>query len=237
MKILPIRLGHVSAYLVSSKGTAMLVDTGLPGSSRSIKTSLAKAGVVADNLNLIVLTHAHYDHAGCAARLKEEFNAPLLCTEEESVHLEAGTTPFPHGLNPYARIITAAGRKLLGTRRQFDPCTADITIKDSLRLESWGIAGTALPFPGHSAGSLALILDSGEVFIGDGAFNIFPSSVVPPLADSTALLLESWKKLLSYDFHTIYPGHGRPFRREKLENSLTKLERIDRKINRKRTNT
>ncbi len=233
MTIQTIRLGHVSAYLVTHKGAAMLVDTGIPGGCRTLKKAIAKAGVTPDNLRLIVLTHAHYDHAGCAAKLRHDYNAPLLCTATEATHLVAGTTPFPHGLNPYARVITAAGRKILGNRRQFEPCSADVTIENTFRLENYGFAGILMPFPGHSAGSLAVIFDSGEVFIGDGAFNIFPSAVVPPLADSTSLLLESWNKLLSYDFHTVYPGHGRHFTREKLEKSLPKLE----KINRKRTRT
>jgi glyoxylase-like metal-dependent hydrolase (beta-lactamase superfamily II) len=119
----------------------------------------------------------------------------------------------------------------MGGRRQFTPLVPDISIDGPFDLAKYGLEGTALPLPGHSAGSIGVILDTGEAFVGDAAFNIFPRTVVPPLADDPAALLESWRILLSSGARTFYPGHGKPFGREKLEASLPRLESLAARIN------
>jgi glyoxylase-like metal-dependent hydrolase (beta-lactamase superfamily II) len=78
---------------------------------------------------------------------------------------------------------------------------------------------------GHTRGSISIVLESGEAFVGDTCFNVFSlvrSSVFPPFADNTELLYESWKILLDSNAKIFLPGHGRPFIREKLATSLEK---------------
>jgi glyoxylase-like metal-dependent hydrolase (beta-lactamase superfamily II) len=90
-------------------------------------------------------------------------------------------------------------------------------------LNPFGIEGRVVPTPGHSRGSVSVILESGEAFVGDTGFNVpFVSrkSVFPPWAEDVAVLGESWKKLLLSGARMFYPGHGRPFDREKLRRSL-----------------
>ena len=78
---------------------------------------------------------------------------------------------------------------------------------------SFGIAGSILPTPGHTAGSLSILLPDGSAFAGDLAFNVFPwgGPIFPPFADDVTRLLESWNLLLARAAKTIYPGRGKPF--------------------------
>jgi glyoxylase-like metal-dependent hydrolase (beta-lactamase superfamily II) len=230
-EVLSISLGHVHAYLLKKRGIGVLIDTGLPGSAPSILRRLRSGGLDIGDLRLIVLTHAHYDHAGAAADLRAACGAQILASRLELQHLGEGRTPFPRGLNPYARLASKTGRRLMGSRRQFKPLVPDISIDSPFDLVAYGLEGQAVPLPGHSAGSLCVILDSGEAFVGDAAFNIFPRSVVPPLADDPAALLESWRLLLASGARTFYPGHGKPFGREKLQSSLLRLERLTARMN------
>jgi glyoxylase-like metal-dependent hydrolase (beta-lactamase superfamily II) len=216
----------VHVYLIITKEGAALVDCGLPVSLKRISKAIFAEGRELSAVRLIILTHAHYDHAGSAAALKEATGAELLCSTPEAPHLSAGWTPFPTGLNPYARLVSGIASRSMGDRQQFTPVEATIGIDDSYRLDSYGIAGRAIPTPGHSAGSLSLILDSGDAFVGDICFNIFPRSVVPPLADDIEKLLDSWRLLLESGAERFYPGHGSSFSREKLERSLPKLEKL-----------
>ncbi len=225
-RITPIRLLHVNAYLVQQDGINMLVDTGLPGSRGRLISAVNRAGVELTSIGLIILTHAHYDHAGGVSAIQAAAKAPVLCTAIEAVHLREGRTPFPRGQNGYARVFSSVSRKLMGNRRQFDPCMADITITDQYELNNFGLPGRVFPLPGHSAGSLGVLLDSGDAFIGDAAFNISPSSVVPPLADDPEILLESWQKLLDRGALRFHPGHGGYFTAEKLKLSIPKLQKL-----------
>lgn len=225
-RVVPIRCGHVHVYLILTDDTAVLVDCGLPISLKTVRKAVLSAGSELGNIGLILLTHGHYDHTGAAAALKKASGAEILCSRAETAHLRAGRTPFPRGLNPYARLVSGLASRSMGEREQFAPVEPTIEIEGSYPLDRFGIQGRALPTPGHSAGSISLLLDSGEAFVGDACFNIFPLSVVPPLADDPAQLVESWRILLDSGAERFYPGHGKPFTREKLKRSMPKLERI-----------
>ena len=55
----------------------VLVDTGAPGDLRTILAALQRHKVAPKDLALILLTHGHSDHAGCAAELKRRSGAQV----------------------------------------------------------------------------------------------------------------------------------------------------------------
>jgi glyoxylase-like metal-dependent hydrolase (beta-lactamase superfamily II) len=68
--------------------------------------------------------------------------------------------------------------------------------------------------PGHSAGSVTVLLETGEAFVGDLAMNALPlrlSPGLPILAEDPAAVVRSWETLLELGVTTVYPAHGRPF--------------------------
>ncbi|MCX6681538.1 MAG: hypothetical protein NTY71_00930 [Methanoregula sp.] len=67
--------------------------------------------------------------------------------------------------------------------------------------------------PGHSAGSISVILENGDAFTGDLIFPSIPSGkpCLPFWADDPAEVYASVRKLLAYQPKIMYPGHGRPF--------------------------
>ena len=73
--------------------------------------------------------------------------------------------------------------------------------------------------PGHSWGSVSVLLDSGEAFVGDLAMNMFPMRLKPGLpifGDDVQVVKNSWRKLLDMGAKTVYPAHGKPFPVETL---------------------
>ena len=57
-------LGFVSAYVLARGNAATIVDTGVPGSAAAIGESLAALGLNYNDVEHVVLTHNHQDHAG-----------------------------------------------------------------------------------------------------------------------------------------------------------------------------
>src|ERR1043165_459055 len=55
----------------------VLVNTGAPGDLKRILTDLKDHGVAVKDLALILLTHGHSDHAGCAAELRRRSGAQI----------------------------------------------------------------------------------------------------------------------------------------------------------------
>ena len=66
--ILPF--GMVNAHLIITEAGCILVDAGLPDSEHKIERVLARYGLTLHSIKLIIVTHAHVDHAGSAARLR-----------------------------------------------------------------------------------------------------------------------------------------------------------------------
>jgi glyoxylase-like metal-dependent hydrolase (beta-lactamase superfamily II) len=93
-------------------------------------------------------------------------------------------------------------------------------------LESYGIQGKLIYTPGHSSGSMSLLLDTGDAFVGDLAFGWFPMRIgpgMPIFAEDTnaiSVIKESWRKLLFNGAKQIYPAHGKPFNANVLEKLL-----------------
>ena len=215
-----VALGTVNAYLLENEGRLFLIDSGLKGSEKRISSACTRFGVSPDNVEMILLTHTHYDHAGGAAAVRVQSGAKLLVHRAEADILRNGYSPFPAGANGIGRVAAAAFGKLMGGGSAFPAVEPDIEIDAPTDLHSYGFPGQAIPVPSHSVGSVAFLTDSGDCFCGDVLFNVFPGTVFPPFADDSAALPAQWRLLLEDGARQFYPGHGRPFSREKVEREL-----------------
>jgi hydroxyacylglutathione hydrolase len=77
--------------------------------------------------------------------------------------------------------------------------------------------------PGHSWGSVSVLLDNGEAFVGDLAMNMLPMRLKPGLpifGDDVQIVKNSWQKRLDMGAKTVYPAHGKPFPEEILYEAL-----------------
>ena len=94
---------------------------------------------------------------------------------------------------------------------------------DGYSLKDFGISGRVVYTPGHTKGSVSVVLDSGEAFVGDLAMNKFPlrlSAGLPILAEDITAVRESLEHLLELNVTTVYPGHGKPFSMKKIREAL-----------------
>ena len=73
-------------------------------------------------------------------------------------------------------------------------------------------------------GSVSVLLDAGEAFVGDLAMNRFPLRFFPGLpifADDLDAVTASWQLLLAQGARTVYPAHGKPFPAEVIQRALS----------------
>ena len=92
-----------------------------------------------------------------------------------------------------------------------------------MSLAGYGIPGKIIYTPGHSVGSVSVLLDSGDAFVGDLAMNAFPLRLSPGLpifAEDMEKVKASWRRLLGDGAKTVYPAHGKPFAAELIRKSL-----------------
>ena len=206
MNLVKIRLSMVNAYLIRDSGGAVLVDTGMPETAPKL---LEQLGERIGDLKLIVLTHAHTDHFGGLGAVKKVCPAPVAVHRKDAPWVEKGINGPMKGQTPIGRF--AAGRPQpeasdLGV-------TPDILWDDTLDLLPYGVQGRLLHTPGHTAGSAAAVLTSGDILIGDMLMGMLPRHVpkTPFIAEDMDALVQSLKRLLALEPKALWPGHGGPF--------------------------
>lgn len=221
-KIDAIATGPVQSYLIRQDGV-ILVDAGTPKKSKKILSDIASAGTTPDEVNLIVITHGHYDHIGSAKDMAEACQAKIAMHANEKEWLEQGRTVMPPGATTRGKIL-AGIMKIFSPMIKFPSGNVDIVISDEgMSLKEYGISGKVFFTPGHSPGSLSVLLENGDAFVGDLCMSapiMRKAPGFPIFADSYEQIKSSWKLLLDNGAKTIYPGHGKPFPAENLREGL-----------------
>lgn len=87
----PIRLGAVNAFVIKDEGLT-LIDTGYTNSMSAIVSALRNGSEDPMAIKRIILTHAHPDHVGSAAAIKQTLGVPVLAHELEVPLLEEGSS-------------------------------------------------------------------------------------------------------------------------------------------------
>lgn len=226
VSIITIPMGHSNSYLIISEGQGILVDAGCPGKIKNLQTALEKNHLDFSDIALVVLTHTHYDHVGCLAGIKERSGAKILVHAEEKEYLENGMTPFPEGTLWFSKIISRVGTTIMSSKSKYQPVSPDIVVRDGCYLGRYIHHAKIIPTPGHTKGSISLVIENEAAFVGDTLFNAIPGTVFPPFADDVPELLKSWRVLVDSGCRTFYPGHGRPLTFQKLKDSYE--ERVKR---------
>src|SRR3954471_18747499 len=74
---------YTNWYLVETDGRMTIVDTGVPSSWRSFHEALRQLGRSADDVEAVILTHAHFDHVGFAEKARAELGVPVWVHEDD----------------------------------------------------------------------------------------------------------------------------------------------------------
>lgn len=222
-KLFRYTIGKSNMYLIVNGCQSVLVDTGASSNVNRILGKLKKHNLNPEDISLIILTHVHYDHAKALADLKKVTGASVISGFPENKLLELGSSPLPQGINLFSKTMSAIGQ-LAGVGK-FKPLHADIVVDNTFPLNEYGINGKIIPTPGHTEGSISIIVDNETAIVGDTMFNIGPGSIIPPFANDLTSLYESWEMLYRMRIQTFYPGHGKPIKREQLKSSLPQLRK------------
>jgi glyoxylase-like metal-dependent hydrolase (beta-lactamase superfamily II) len=208
--VMTIKLPLANAYLVRGE-RAIIVDTGAPGDAPAILRAAARHRVSPRDIALILLTHAHVDHFGGAAALRDATGAPIAIHPADAPLLASGRNPDLAATGVEGRIF----RPFLPWSAP--PLTPDLLIDAAFDLHSFGVAGEIIATPGHSAGSISLLLPGGALIAGDllrGGFmggRLLPATPnLPFYVDQPAQLSASIERALALPITTLYVGHGGP---------------------------
>src|SRR3982074_2470041 len=128
--------GGLASYLITSPQGHILVDTAMPEATPQIKASIEKLGFKVTDIKYLLNTHAHVDHAGGLAEMKQASGARLVAGEADKPLLEGGYYPGQ-------REETVLG---------FPPVKVDRAVHEGDTVTVGDVTLTARETPGHSPG-------------------------------------------------------------------------------------
>jgi len=211
-----IRLHASNCYLIAGDG-AILVDAGLSGEGTLILKRLIAKGIRPVDLQLILLTHGHADHAGAATEVAKATGAPIALRYEDARWITSGQEVPAPPVTTWAKAISKLlSARFLKTAMSTPRFTPDIILSSGTQsLDKYGVPATILHTPGHTAGSISVVFEDGRAIVGDLAMNGLPSSPFKPtppiVAQDPSLLPKSWTGIREFGAKTIFPGHGKSF--------------------------
>lgn len=216
--------GRSNVYLVVWNGINILVDTAKKSSRQHLLDVIEGLPRSHRRVDYLVLTHTHYDHCRNAAYLKGQKHCRIIMSAFEKKSAEDGFTVLPKGTNAFSARISLLGNFLGSKCFGYENFSPDIVLTENYTFPTSGNQLKIIATPGHSKGSLSLIV-SDYVLVGDALFGIFKESVFPPFADNVPQLIQSWKKLLATDSKVFLPGHGQAVSRERLERAVKRFSK------------
>lgn len=220
-----IPVGIDNCFLLRGERT-VLIDGGAPYGSSAFLRAMQSLSIDPKEIELILLTHGHWDHIASLGFVREQSGAKVAVHQRDQVWVENGTPPFPPGVNSYGRGMIWLAERLI--HPHLLPVKVDIAFGDEgFSLDEYGIPGRVIHTPGHTMGSVMVLLEGGEAFVGDMAMNAWflrSTPGLPILAEDINMVVASWKKVLPLGIQQVYPSHGKDFPVDVIQKEIAAFE-------------
>lgn len=198
-----IKCGNGNCYIVENGTCGVLVDTG----KKEFMDKVIQACRLY-HVKLIVLTHAHFDHAENAAQLSDTLGIPIAMSENDLDLIQSNTNQSLYATSILGKIVLSASLKEFSARPMaaFKPA---VFLQDGDSLSDYGIDAQIIALPGHTNGSIGIDVEKKYLIAGDALMNMFYPTV-SMLFHNRDAMLESAKRISGIGDRIIYFGHGKP---------------------------
>jgi glyoxylase-like metal-dependent hydrolase (beta-lactamase superfamily II) len=191
-EVVPIITVGGNAYLLKGKHIA-LVDTLHPKAYKKIEKALSDEGVSVGDIEFVLVTHNHFDHAGNVAKIKSLSGAKVIAGAEDAGLIEGTELQPPLSrLSWLGKAMSNLPKSWVDRYQKFDK--------------------TMIELPGHTGGGVGYLdRELKRAFIGDIVSYFYSRPGMPALVASESLedIYASQELLAGLDLRTAYPGHGK----------------------------
>jgi metallo-beta-lactamase class B len=142
----------ISSFLITTPAGHILLDTGFETTVPRIRDSVTKLGFRMEDIKIILNSHAHLDHAGGHASMKQLTGAQILMSEADAALLAGGGT---NDFTPFSAEM-----------KGFRPARADRLLQDGEKVTLGDTTLTCHLTPGHTRGCTTWtmdVMDDGKV--------------------------------------------------------------------------
>jgi glyoxylase-like metal-dependent hydrolase (beta-lactamase superfamily II) len=185
----------IATVVIHDRGGVVLVDPGPSSTLPVLRRELDRAGIAMSDVDAVVLTHIHLDHAGASGTLVREYPRLRVYVHEQGA---------PHMIDP-TRLLASAARlygddmdRLWGEFRPV-PAEAIVALQGGERIRVGGRELDVAYTPGHASHHVSYhVRDTGLALVGDTAgIRLTPDGYVMPPTPPPDIDLEAWAVSLS----------------------------------------
>jgi glyoxylase-like metal-dependent hydrolase (beta-lactamase superfamily II) len=198
----------VAAYVLKGSKIA-LVDCGYASSAETVLGGLLELGIPPSEVDYLVPTHVHLDHAGAAGYLLPHMPKAKVIAQERGVpHLVDPTRLIDSATRVFGKeFIDAYGRPTAIERERILP------VGEELHVDLGGISFTAIHSPGHAPHQISVFVEREKVLVSADAVGIvYPSlslliPTTPPPSLDPLELGRTTGRLAQLDARTLLAPH------------------------------
>ncbi|MBN1633493.1 MAG: MBL fold metallo-hydrolase [Ignavibacteria bacterium] len=214
-KVLGLRC---NTFLLTCKNGNILIDTGRKNRRKKLFKNIESVNLKKPGIDFLILTHSHFDHCENAAYLQLQKGCKIILSEKEKDYAIHGTLLAPGNM----KFLADTAAVLFKNFGQYESFIPDIMIREDTDLKQHGFDVEIIETPGHSPGSVSVIINNEIAIAGDTLYGVFPLNVCPLLRDDMNQLINSWKKLLDTGCELYLPAHGFSIKRKLLQQQYDK---------------
>lgn len=202
-------------YIIIRNNKALIID---PCISEEALLYIKDNSLLVD---YIILTHEHYDHISGVNWLKEMFDCKVVCHEECADAIKNPSKNLSKYFDVLVDIIPSDNGSKDFYKIEPYSCAADITFEKRMKMEWFGHTIDLISTPGHSKGSICILIDNQQLFSGDSLLRDYPTVTRLSGGSRKAYTEHTLKflKQLSLGIR-VYPGHFEDFLLEDRVNKL-----------------
>lgn len=203
-----LRIGHV--YAIVGDAGVTLIDTSIRGVANRMDRELASIGKRLRDVRHILITHAHPDHIGSAAQIKQRSGAQIWIGARDAA-VARGHEPIPR---PKPQDLQGISRWIGGLIPDVKqpPVEVDRELHEGDVLDEILPGLTVVETPGHSYGHISFYYPARKLlFVGDAIMHLLGLSVpIPFFTTDMAEAKRSIAKIAGMELDILCFGHGAP---------------------------
>ncbi|MFT6819644.1 MAG: hydroxyacylglutathione hydrolase [Myxococcota bacterium] len=225
VSVTTLRRGYSNVHLIESGDAVVVFDGGYASEVRHLTRVLELRNLTWVDIDAVIVSHGHADHAGGAEWISEQAGAPIVVGEGDSGRVTTGTKEPLCPTSGWAR--RRAKRDFGASYMPFAPdvlvpVNAGLPLSDLLSQPN--LPGEVIAEPGHTDGSLMYVV-GGVAFVGD----LFRGSLLGNKAvrhfyicdlEDNALDVRALLDSDAPNAQVFFPGHFGPVTRDSVEDML-----------------
>jgi glyoxylase-like metal-dependent hydrolase (beta-lactamase superfamily II) len=202
-----VLLGRFQCYVWRDADGVTLIDTGAADAGGELARALDEIGLEPQDVDRVVLTHFHDDHAGAAAEVRQWGGVEIVAHAAEAPIIRGDEVGPPPNMSRAEQVLH---QRVATGLPPAPPVPVDREVRDHDVLDFAGGAHV-ISAPGHTDGSIALHLPThGVLLTGDAVAEHLGRVILGVFNLDTEQAAMSLQRLADLDVEVAAFGHGQP---------------------------